>query len=183
MYIKSLDEGLNSLAGDYEYKTKNQQSIINQLQNHLSSIQGYGSFEDTQKYKDLITSYKKDLETTQENAAATGFTQSSKRIRAEQLLSDQNTGLVESGRRSFGYDVSQTTGGISDVQTTMEYLKTKEAQDQIAALRKGESDVGTSLLSTLPNYANYGYIPVGMGGEMKRTEVKSNLDFATNYVF
>jgi hypothetical protein len=179
MATTSLKEGLESITGDYNYAEQKQLSTIKSLEANLAAIQGYGSFEDTQNYKDLIASYKKDLETTQEKMVTTGFTTSSRRSKAEQLLAEQNVGLVESGRRAFSYKTGELQSRISDVRGTIAYLTDKETQDKIAKLREAEELVGT------PTLSNLGYTGLlgGVGGTLPREQIASNLEFAKSFVF
>lgn len=178
----ALDRGISSREGDLAFSENQLKSALSDLTANTSASKDQLSFEHAQELQNLATKYQTDLQNTQDNLAATGFTSSSKRARAEQLLSDENQGLVESSNKSYGYQV----GGLDRTLTSksdstalqLQNLQRLAAEDKLNLLRDTESKVGSSTLSDL-GYDTLG----GVGGTIPRAQAQDAFQFASNFVF
>lgn len=178
MATEALKSTMGSLSGDLAYQEKQKKETVDKLNAQLESIQGFGSFQDTQDYKNLLTKYDTELSDLQQNLAATGKTSSSVRTKSEDLLSGQKEGLVESGTRKFSYETGQLKAGITSADDYFKYLTDVNTQKGIAAIRKTEEQVGSSALS-----GTYGNLIGNIGGELPRKKVQDAMSAASSFVF
>ena len=169
-------------ATDLAFREQQHKQTVDQLNAQLIAMQGTGSFQDTQDYKNLITHYDTELENTRQNLATSGFTSSSIRGKSDKLLAEQNQGLIESGTRKFSYDTGQIKSGVENAGTLLAYYKDKNTQANIDALRKTEGIVGTNNLS---GYS--GLLGVGdnapISGELLRQKTAGDINQARSFVF
>lgn len=179
----ALDRALNAEGTDLAYNEKKLNETLKQLEETTASAKDYLSFQHQQELKKLSDSYKADLETTQQNLAATGKTSSSVRTKAESMLSEQNQGLVESSNRTFGYQTGNLdrslAGKRTETESALKYLTDKDTQKRIDLLRQTEANVGSDVLSGL----GYSGLLGGIGGEIPRKKTLDAMSFANSFVF
>jgi len=179
----ALSRAIGASEGDLAFNEKKLRDTLNDLQATTSASKDQLSFQHSQELKKLADSYKVDLENTQQNLASLGKTSSSVRTQSEQLLSEQNQGLVESSTRQFSYQTGNLdrslAGTTRDVSQSLAYLQDKATQDRIANLRKTEEQVGSSVLSSL----GYTGLLGNVGGDIPRRQVTDSLSFANSFVF
>lgn len=175
----ALDRGLSAKEGDLAYQESSLTRALEGLKADTVAGKDKLSLDHQQDLKNLQTKYETDLATTQDNLAATGFTSSSKRARAEQILGDQNTGLVESSNRSYGYQTNNLdrtlSAKTSDVTAQIENYRRLASEGKLDLLRTTEEKVGSD------NLAGYSDILGGVGGSIPRDQVKDALSLASNF--
>lgn len=179
----ALSRALGANEGDLSYQETKLANTLKDLTANTTASKDYLDFQKSQDLQKLARSYEKDLEDTRQNLASVGKTSSSVRSRAEQLLSEENQGLVESTNKQFAYQTGNLdrglTSGIRDNSLSLSYLKDKATQARIDALRKTEGQVGTSNLQGL----GYTDLLGNIGGEIPRQQVLDANSFASSFVF
>lgn len=179
----ALQRGISAKEGDLAFAEQQQKAALDELRANTAASKEYLSLEHAQELKRLESKYQQDLATTQDNLAATGFTSSSRRNRAEQILNENNQGLVESSNRKYGYDIGNLdrslTTGDANTQAQIVNLKRLAAEGKIDLLRKAEKDIGTANLQPL----GYTGLLGNIGGDLERQKVLDSASFANNFVF
>ena len=145
------------------------------------SVTKFKASEKTKQLEELARNYEVELGNTRQNLASVGKTSSSVRSRSEQLLQEQNAGLVESVGKKFSFQ----TGGLErqqasaerDLPLELERLRDKSNQARIEALRRAEAEVGSGALS------GYADLFGGIGGDLPRKQVTDALSFSSNWLF
>lgn len=178
----ALERGLAETEGDLSYQEEQQRRTLEELRQNTSASKDYLSFQHQQELAQLARKYEQDLQTTQENLAATGFTSSSRRARAEQLLTEQNQGLVESSNKQFGYQTGNLDRALNfkstDTAAQIENYRRLASEGKIDLLRSTEEKTGSGVLSDL-GYSTLG----GVGGTIPRQQAQDAIQFASNFVF
>lgn len=179
----ALARSLSSKEGDLQFQETQLSNTLNDIKQQIASSKDYLSFQQNQELQDLARKYSVQLESTQNDLAARGFTSSSNRTNAEKLLSDANSGMVESTNRSFANQVGQLDA--KDAQATRDTalqvanLQRLTEAGKLDALRSAESQTGTNTLSNL----GYTGLLGGVGGEIPAAQTKDQLNFATSLLF
>ena len=180
----ALKQGLASTSGDLAFRETQLANTLKDLQANTEATKGQLDFQHTQELEKLAKSYQQDLLTTKDNMAAVGKTSSSVRARAEQLLGEQNTGLVESSNKQFTYQTGVQSRNLASAERNLPLelaqLQDEAKQKRIADLRRAETDLGSYGLSNL-GFAGadvLGDVPSGLGNQ----KIKDALSFA-NFVF
>ena len=191
MLQDALKLNFQAREGDLGFKEQQQRdALVKNEQDYQAALQ-YGTVEEAQQIKQYNDKLKEDLLTTQDNMAATGFTVSSRRAKAEQILTEQNTGLVESTQRKYGYergvDERAIAAARTDTAAQIENLQRLAAEGKLADLRGTESKLGTAALS-----GEYGNLPALLGnapllggqvGSQNYDLTKAITGMASNFVF
>ena len=181
MVVDSLKRGLAANAGDLKFSETQLQNTLADLKSNIEASKDYADFEKTKQLEELARNYEADLETNRQNLAMVGKTSSSVRSRSEQLLQEQNAGLVESVGKKFSFQTGglerQQASAVRDLPLELARLQDKSTQARIEALRKAEAEVGSGALS------GYADILTGIGGELPRKQVSDALSFGSNWVF
>ena len=179
----ALDRGMNSKDGDLHYSESQLERALTALRESTDASKDYLSFNHAQELQGLARKYETDLGTTRDNLAAAGFTSSSKRNRAEEILSENNTGLVESSNKKFAYDTGNLDRTLStneaSTQAQVENLRRLAAEGKLDLYRTAEGQVGSDNLPTYDGMSKLGDI----GGDIPRNQVTDALSFARNFVF
>ena len=182
--IDALKQGLASTSGDLAFRETQLSNTLKDLQANTEATKGQLDFQHTQELEKLAKSYQQDLLTTRDNMAMVGKTSSSVRARAEQLLGEQNTGLVESSNKQFTYQTGVQSRNLASAERNLPLelaqLRDEAKQKRIADLRRAETDLGSYGLSNL-GFAGadvLGDVPSGLGNQ----KIKDALSFA-NFVF
>ena len=181
--VDALNRGLKSQEGDLAFEEQSLQNTLKDLQDNLAASRDYLSFQHQQELGNLAKRYEADLTTTRENMAATGFTTSTKRARAEQLLSEENQGLVESSNKGLSFQTGnlqrQQTASERDTAAQIANLQRLAAEGKLNLYRQGEEAVGTKNLPTVSGLNPLG----GVGGSIPRQQATDAFSFASNFVF
>ncbi len=179
----ALDRALGANEGDLGYQEEKLQNTLKDLLGTIDSSKEYLSFGNRQELEGLARSYEKNLEDTRTNLAALGKTSSSVRSKSEQILGEENKGLVESSNRKLAFDTNkldtQGANAVRDTSRDISYLRDKATQDRISALRKTEADVGSKTLQDL----GYTDLLSGLPGEIERKKVQDAASFSNSFVF
>jgi len=179
----ALSRALGANEGDLAYQENKLKNTLADLTKSTAAAKDQLSFQHTQELQKLADSYKTDLENTRTNLAASGFSSSSIRGNAEDLLNKQNSGLVESSNRKFSYDTGNLDNTLDsttrDTNQSLAYLTDKNTQARIDALRKTEAITGSNVLSGL----GYSGLLGNIGGSIKENQIKDALGFSNSFVF
>lgn len=182
--LDALDRGISSNETDLGYRESSLQNTLNDLRNDIASSKDYLTFQQSQELKDLERNYGVQLENTQDSMAATGFTNSSRRVKTEGLLRDQYDGIVQSTNRGYMEKsnalTNQLTRNERNTAADLSYYQDKNTQSNIGMLRQAENQLGTTNLQNA-GYSNLLGTPVG--GELPRQEFNSNMQFANSFIF
>lgn len=185
MVTDALTRELSANAGDLEFAEKQLSNTLKDLRESTAASAGYLDFQKEQELKSLDKEYEVELENKRQNLAAVGKTSSSVRSKAEQLLSEQKEGLVESVGKQFSYQTGQLSsklaGGERNTALELERLKDVNTQKRIAELRRTESLIGSGQLSSL-GYGG-GDVLGDVGGDIERQKIQNALSFSNNFVF
>ena len=178
-----LARNLQAKEGDLAFHESQLHNSLTDLQNNLAASKDQLSFQHAQELQNLAKSYKQDLSNTRQDMASRGFSSSSVRSHAEDLLNQQNQGLVESSNRKFafqnnGYD-AQLSQGNRDYALQLKQLRDTVAAGKLDLLRSAESKVGSSNLKA----AGYSNLLGNVGGDIPRQAATNSLGFASNFVF
>lgn len=179
----ALSRGLSSKEGDLAFAERQKQAALEDLRATTAAQKDKMSFDHQQELQQLATKYDTDLNNTRDNLAASGFTESSRRARSEQILNENNTGLVESSNKNFSYQTGNIdralASGEASTAAEIANLQRLTAEGKLDLLRTGEQSVGTD------NLASLGYTGLlgGVGGEIPRSQAQDAFSFASNFVF
>ena len=182
--LDTLNRGMNAKEGDLAYDEGVLTRALENLKADTASGKEQLSFQHQQELDKLARSYETDLQTTQDNMAATGFTNSSKRARAETILSQQNEGLRESANKTFGsegFKAQELNRNLAykDTETQVQLLNLQRLakENKIGDLRLAEASVGSNALAGLDR----GLGLVGnVGGDIARSQFTDAASAAYN---
>lgn len=179
----ALDRGLSAKEGDLHYDEGKLGRALRELRDNTDASKDQLSFEHSKELADLGKKYEQDLTTTRDNLAAAGFGSSSRRARAETILADNNSGLVESANKNFGYRIGNLdrTLGYSEENTTADIanLRRLTQEGKLDLYRSAENTVGSKNLPNVSGLSALGDIT----GEIPYAQQKDKLSFASNFVF
>ncbi len=177
----ALDRGLSSQEGDLDFAERQQRAALDELRQNTNASKDQLSFEHSKELKTLERNYETKLLDTRQNLAAAGFTSSTRRARTEELLSDENEGLVESSNKRFGYQTGNLDRNLayqeSGTALQIENLRRLASEGKIDLLRSAEEMVGSKALS------GYSGTLGGVGGTIPRAQAQDQFQFASNFVF
>lgn len=188
LVLDSLSQGFAQNEGDLAYKEKSLQNSLDALLQDTTASKDYLDFNKRQQLDSLARQYKTQLSTTRDSLAATGFTSSSRRARSEELLSEQNEGLVQSTNKQFEYQSGnldrQMGQANTQAQTDLARYQELAQQGRTSLLSQAEQKLGTEGLSQInPSFLN-GYTPIGqIPGTINQEQARDTLGFIQNYVF
>ena len=182
--LDTLHRGMNAKEGDLEYDEGVLTRALENLKADTASGKEQLSFQHQQELDKLARSYEVDLQTTQDNMAATGFTNSSKRARAETILSQQNEGLRESANKTFGsegFKAQELNRNLAykDTETQAQLLNLQRLakENKIGDLRLAEASVGSNALAGLDR--GLGLVR-NVGGDIARSQFTDAASAAYN---
>ncbi len=179
----ALDRGISGKEGDLAFAEAQQKSALKDLQDNTAASKDYLSFTHAQELKNLESKYQQDLSSTQDNLAAAGLTSSSKRARAEQILSDNNTGLVEGSNKQFSYQTGNLDRTLASSETNtaaqIDNLRRLASEGKLDLYRSAEQQVGSSNLPAIGGMTALGDV----GGTIPRAQALDQFQFASNFVF
>lgn len=179
LVVDALDRAFKAQEGDLAYNENKLRTSLDKLKEDVSSSKEYLSFQQQQELKSLEQRQQQDLETLQENMAATGFTSSTRRVRKEEILGETYGGLIESSNRAFQEKQEQLSTqlarGETDTATELARLNELAKSGQLDLLRQYEETLGSEKLAEL-GYSNLlGNIP----STLEAQQQASVLNFAS----
>lgn len=152
LVLSALKSGLEGQTTDVQFSKDKLQGQLDDLKADIAASRGNLDFEKTQALQKLARSYETDLETLRQKLAVSGKTFSSVRDRSEQLLKEQQEGLVQSTTQKFSFETGkmgrQEESALRDYQTNLAYLTNQDTQKRISMLREAEKQVGSPALAT-----------------------------------
>ena len=179
----ALSRGLSAKEGDLAFAESEKRAALEELRANTEASKGQLSFQHTQELQQLAQKYETDLSTVRDNMAASGFTSSTKRARAEQILGEQNTGLVESSNKQYGYQKGNLDRSLSATsvrtQAQIENLRRLAAEGKLNLFRSTEETVGSASLPTVGGLNPLG----GVGGTIPRQQATDAFSSASSFVF
>ncbi len=177
-----LTRALSANEGDLAFQEKQLSKTLTDLQNNIAASKGQLDFTHQQELDNLAKSYKVDLENTQQNLASLGKSSSSVRSQSEQLLNEQNQGLVESSNRGYSYQTGNLDRSLASTQADtaakLAQLQSEAQQKRIDALRTTEAQVGSQTLAGL----GFNDLLGNVGGAIPRAQTTDALSFANTFV-
>ena len=181
----SLSRALGSSQDDLAFREQQLQASLQALNQNIAASKEYMTFQHQQEMEDLARRYELNLENTRNDMAATGFTQSTRRSKSEQYLSDVNEGAVESSNRTFQYQNEnldrQQQFQTQDAAAQIANMQRLAQQGKLDLLRQTEEQLGSAGLTQL-GYSG-GDVLGGIGGTIPRQQAQDQLAFAQQYVF
>lgn len=179
----SLQRALAANEGDLDFASTQLENTLSDLREDILATRGELDFTKEQQLKGLERSYQQDLDTTRQNLASVGKSSSSVRARKEQILGEEQEGLVEGTRRKFSFQTGQLERQSSragrDTEAQLKRLQDDATQNRIAQLRQSEQILGSDLLSGL----GFSNLLGGQGGSIERNRIKDALSFSGNAGF
>jgi hypothetical protein len=181
--LDAMDRAFNATDGDLAYNETKLRTSLEDLKNDLAAAKDYLSFQEVQELQDLERHYTADLDQTQQDMAARGFSSSSIRTRKEQLINDTYGDLRESSNRAFLFKTGQLTDQEAradrDIAAEIARLQELSAQGKLDTYRQTEATVGSTALP-----GETGLTPLGgIGGTIPRQQTQDAISFASNFVF
>ena len=182
----AIERGFVSIDRELEFKERQLQNNLEDLQRDVAARQEFLTLDEQNVLRGVQRQFEQNLETTRNNLAATGFTQSSRRARTEQILQDERSDIVESTNRRFAFERDQASNqlqrGQRDTALEVERLSELAQQGRLDLLRQAEETLGTSNLGDLPTLA--GASPLGdVFGDIPRDRLQNTLSSATQFAF
>jgi hypothetical protein len=179
----ALTRGMQEIDGDLAFKETSLSNTLKDLKANLERSGQHLSFQHMQEMKDLERKLTQDIEVTQADMAARGFTSSSIRTRKENLIEDVYGDLRESSNKNFQFNMANNQQQITSAQrdTALEVARLKElaAAGKIDLLRSAEEQLGTEALQQM----GYGNTLGNIGGELPRAQLQDAISFANANVF
>lgn len=180
--IDALTRGISAQEGDLSYREKQLQNALDKVKADTAASQGNLDLKHQRELQHYATKLEQNLNDTRDQMAAAGFTTSTRRARAEQIVNQGNENLVESANQNYNYQTAQNQRDTAyNTQNTAEQianLQRQAAENKTTLARKAESAVGSDYLSGL-GYDTLG----GQPGSINTNATKDALSFANNFVF
>ena len=181
--IDGIKRGYVSIDKEAEFKEEQLIKRREDLEQDYQSKKDFMSLEKASVMRDIQRGYDKNIENVQNNLAATGFTQSSRRAKKETLLNETTGDLRESKNRGFAFqqkkDDRRLSRGQRDSQDEIKRLKQLTEEGKLDFLRKAEGAVGTDNLPSLGGPDPLG----GIYGSLPEDQLQNSISAATSYVF
>ena len=182
--VDAIERGYVSIDKEAEYSEMQLKRRQEDLEQDYQSKKDFMSLEQASVMREIQRAYDQNLENLQNNLAATGFTQSSRRAKKEAFLNEATGDLRESKNRSFAYEQSKEDAALArgqrDTASEVARLKELTEQNKLDFLRKGEEQVGSDNLPRLSGAPDklgdiYGSIP--------EQKLQNTISAATSFVF
>ena len=181
LFTDEIERSFVNLEDQLAYGEAQLQKRLGDLQESVEANKDYLSFQQQQQLGQLARQYDLQLKDTRQQMAQSGFTQSTRRAEAEQILEETTGELKESTQRQFAYQtgllerqLSQTQG---DVQMETERLRELAQSGRLDLAAQAEKQLGTAGASGIPQIAQSGYTPTGgIVGEVEKKKYKDILN-------
>lgn len=158
--LDQLTRGFADTDTSLDYQEQSLSRQLDDLKTTLSRDNSSLSLDQQNELHTLATNLGQQLDTTRQQLADSGLTQSSRRVKTEALIKDTNAGLVESTNRKFGDQLAANAQKQSyaenDTSAQIEQLTKAAASKKLDLGRSAEAAVGTNNLPGTP-----GYTPLG----------------------
>jgi len=183
----AINRGFVSLENEEAFKEQQLRNNLADLEVDIANQQEFLSLEEQNILRGVERLYKQNLETTRQNLAVTGFTQSTRRAEKEELLGAEREDIVESTERKFAFQQEQQELGLKrgerDVGEEITRLAELAQEGRLDLLRQAEAELGTGNLAGLTALAG-GAQPLGdIGGRIPREKTESELTLARALTF
>jgi hypothetical protein len=164
-----LTRGFADVDNDLEYNETTLKNRLADLQQSITSNKGNLTLDEMAELRQMERAFQDQLTGVQDQLAASGFTNSSRRIKKERVMQETQGDLVESTKRSFAARQNQLdqqlTQGQRDTTLEVERLKELTARGKLDAARSAEAQLGSDRVGKLPELS--GIKPLGgIGGEV-----------------
>ncbi len=160
--LDALDRGFASVDNDLVYKEEQLSKRLAELKTDTEFAKGNLTLDQQVELKQLQDNYKNTLETTRQDLASSGFTDSSRRAKAESILDTTKGNLVESSNRRFAeknraLDTTLSRTG-EDTQAEIERLRQVASESKTDLGRRTEAVVGSGNLPGRTGYDALGNV-------------------------
>ena len=180
----ALQRGFVSIDKELEFQEAQLQTRLQDLEQDLENRIEFLGLEEQTQLRQIQRQFEQQLETTRNNLAATGFTQSTRREKTEGLLEETAGDLRESTRRRFAAQIEEADTAIErgqrDTQTEIQRLQELASQNKLSLFREAEATLGTGNLPSLSGAPE----PLGgLVGEIETNRQKDIINTANSLVF
>lgn len=155
----NLTQSLLNLENDKAFQEKQKTDALERLKQDVATSKDYLSFQERQQLDEFAKRQTADTEALREELASTGFTNSSRRVQKEQLLTDAYGNLVQGTTRAFVEKTNaldtQQNRAVSDTAAELARLAEVTRAGELDKLRAAESTLGSSNLPTLSPNLSY----------------------------
>ena len=155
MLQDALKINFSAQKGDLAFQKKVQDDALAKAETDYTAALAYGTAEEAQQMKQYKETLANDNLALSDQMAASGFTSSSKRDRATQILTEQNTGLVESTTRKYGYQRAADERTIASTRAStaaqIANLQRLAGEGNLKDLRTTEMKLGSDALASYGN--------------------------------
>jgi peptidoglycan hydrolase-like protein with peptidoglycan-binding domain len=149
--LDALDRGFTDADNDLQYNERKLTDQLARLREDTKYNKNDLTIEQQNELKQLEDSYAQQLGDTRQNLAASGFTDSSRRIKSEDILNKTKGNLVESSNRKFADQIRTLDNGLSrgeaDTTTEIQRLRDLTAGKKTTLGRTTEEKVGSANLN------------------------------------
>ena len=182
--VDAIERGYVAIDQQAEYAEEQLVNRRNDLRKDMESKRDFLTLEQATAMKEMDRNYGVQLETLQNNMAASGFTNSSRRAKKRGLLDEATGDMRESSNRRFTYQAEQDQNtlarGERDSAAEVARLKELTEKGKLDFLRQAEERVGTDNLPSLSNDP----APLGdIYGNIPEEKLKNTISAATSFVF
>ena len=172
--IDAMQRGFVAEEDDASFKEKQLTDRLTDLKTDVDYAKGKLSLDEELQLTQLQSKYENDLENTRTDLASKGFTVSSRRAKAEEILSTTKGQMVESTQREFAAKVNDlnntSTRTERDTTDQLAYLAKVTAANKTDLGRKTEAIVGSKNLPGTPGYNPLGDL-VGTSERAKQSDI------------
>lgn len=180
----AIERGYVELDKQAEFEETQIKRRLDDLKNDYATKKNFLSLEQASVMKEIERNYTENLGALQENLAASGFTQSSRRIKKEAILDEVTGDLRTSKNRAFAFEGEQADTALArgerDTAAEIQRLKELTEKGKLDFLRKAEAEVGTKNLPTLSG----GPAPLGgIYGSLPEEKLSNTIAAAKSFVF
>ena len=181
--LDTLVRGFSSEDSDLQYKERSLSQKLTDLRTLTTTAKDFLTLDQQAELKTLEQNYQTELENTQNNLAAGGFGDSSRRTKTETLLATTKGDMVESTNRSFAQKFNNLDTNLStntrDTQQEIERLRAVSAENKVDLGRKVEQFVGSKNLPSIPGYTPLG----GVTGSAEQNYYQDIINATKKFVF
>jgi hypothetical protein len=153
MFETELLRSFTELGQDLDMQKELYTRRLDELQEDLARGKEHLTIDQQRELRDVEKQYKQNLEQTREGMAERGLTRSTIRSRAEDMLAESKSDIVESTTDKYQRQVTQieTQAGRQklDLGTQVEELHKRISSGAINLLRQGEAELGTDAMKNL----------------------------------
>lgn len=179
--IDALDRGFQDNADDLQYKEQQLTKQLERLKEDSAYAKTNLTIENQKDLKALEDELALQLGDTRQTLAASGFTDSSRRAKSEDILQKTKGNLVESSNRKFATEMRKldntTSRTAEDTATEIERLRKLNSSNNLNLGRATEVIVGSGNLPSNSKYTPLGGI-IGTAEQKKQSDIdQATLDY------